>query len=297
MAYARRLATLLRARRYDALWIYLELFPYWPGLFERLASYPGIPIILDYDDAIFRQYDSSPNAAVRRLLGAKLAPLLKAADAICCGNPYLEDYAAQFSNRTMLLPTVVDTDRYTPAVKRRSDRVVVGWIGSPTTWPNVRPLLPLLQSLVAEHGIAVRIVGAGKAADRDRFEGLELLEWAENSEIDEVQRMDIGIMPLDDSPFQRGKCGYKLIQYMACGVPVIASPVGVNAQIVRDGRNGFLASSEDEWRAALAKLIGSSSLRSTLGSQGRQIAVEEYSLAVHAQRLVGLMRDVIGRNR
>jgi glycosyltransferase involved in cell wall biosynthesis len=158
-------------------------------------------------------------------------------------------------------------------------------------------LLPLLQSFVAEHGIAVRIVGAGKAADRDRFEGLELLEWAENSEIDEVQRMDIGIMPLDDSPFQRGKCGYKLIQYMACGLPVIASPVGVNAQIVRDGRNGFLASSQEEWRAALAKLIGSSSLRSTLGSQGRQIAVEEYSLAVHAPRLVGLVQDVIRRNR
>lgn len=292
-AYVARLRALVAARKVDLLWVHYELFPYLPGAFERLAGLWGRPVVVDYDDATFHTYNSSPKPVVRKLLAGKLEPLLRSASACCCGNAYLRDYAARFCPDSIILPTVVDTSRYVPA-DRSAGPVVVGWIGSPSTWRNVRPLLPLLKSLVAEKGIRVRAVGAGRAAEADRFDGLELVEWSEESEIAEVQGMDIGIMPLIDAPFERGKCGYKLIQYMACGIPTVASPVGVNATIVEPGRNGFLATGEGEWRAALMELIDDLALRRRLGLEGRQKAVESFSLQSQAPRLVDLFRSVVG---
>lgn len=292
-AYARRLKDLLRARQFDALWVHCELFPYLPGGFERLAYLYGTPIVFDYDDAIFHMYDESGRAVVRRLLGGKLEPLLRRATACCCGNEYLENYAGQFCENTIILPTVVDTDRYVPAATRSDRPVTIGWIGSSSTYVLIPPMLPLLRNLAEELGVRIRIVGAGKAAERDQFAGLDLIEWSEVSEIAEVQAMDIGIMPLQDVPFQRGKCGYKLIQYMACGLPVVASPVGVNATIVEEGVTGYLATNPDQWRAALIRLIDDANLRRTMGEAGRRRAVEAYSLQAHAPRLVEVMRAAV----
>lgn len=295
MAYTRRLKhLLLRARHFDALWVHCELFPYLPGGFERLAYLYGKPIIFDYDDAIFHMYDESARAVVRRLLGGKLEPLLRRATACCCGNEYLENYAAQFCANTMILPTVVDTDKYVPAATLPDRPVTIGWIGSSSTYVLIPPMLPLLRELAEQRGVRIRIVGAGRAAERDQFAGLDLIEWSETCEIAEVQAMDIGIMPLQDLPFQRGKCGYKLIQYMACGLPVVASPVGVNATIVEDGVSGFLATDHDQWRASLMRLIEDTALRRAMGEAGRRCAVEAYSLQVHAPRLVEVMQAAVG---
>lgn len=289
--YARRIRQLLRSPSYDLIWIYAELFPWLPSGFERLAFRKGRPVIYDCDDAFFVPYDNHPNTLVRSILGGKLQPLMAGAVTCCCGNRYLRDYAAQFCPRTMILPTVVDTARYRPATPQ--DRApVIGWIGSPTTWPNVRPLLPLLAELCRAHEVRMHAVGAGTAADSDRFDGLNLVEWSEASEIAEVQAMDIGIMPLDDLPFQRGKSGYKLIQYMACGLPVVASPVGVNAEIV-GATEGFLASSEAQWRVALTTLIGDAGLRRAMGAAGRARVKADYSLATHAPRLIELMQSLV----
>jgi len=294
--YRRRLGTIIAARKYDALWVHYEIFPYLPGAMERLGKWAGRPIVVDYDDATFHTYDASPNSLVRRLLSHKLAPLLRGASAACCGNAYLNDYAAQYCRRTIILPTVVNTDCYLPIVRDKAAPVVIGWIGSPSTWAFFRPLLPLLRELVEQFDVVIRVVGAGEAADRDRFPGLELVKWSEASEIAAVQAMDIGLMPLADEPWARGKCGYKLIQYMACGLPVVASPVGVNSDIVSDGENGFLASNIEAWRAALTTLIVNSALRRRLGKNSRERAERNYSLESQAPRLVDLFRSVIGTN-
>ncbi len=153
----------------------------------------------------------------------------------------------------------------------------------------------MLRVLAENHGVVVRAVGAGREAERDRFRDLELIEWSEANEVAEVQSFDIGIMPLQDQPFERGKCGYKLIQYMSCGLPVVASPVGVNAEIVREGFNGFLASNEDEWREALTMLITDGVLRDRMGRAGREIVVERYSLVSQAPRLVELFSSLTPR--
>jgi glycosyltransferase involved in cell wall biosynthesis len=290
-AYADRLAHLVGARDADLYWVYVELLPYVPAAIERLAT-SGKPVVYDFDDAFFHSYDQSGNPLVRALLGDKHAKLLSRAAGCACGNAYLRDFAVRHCPNSIILPTVVDTAQYRPR-PRRKGQVTIGWIGSPSTRPNIRPLLPLLKELVASHGIRVRVVGAGLAAEQDRFDGLDLVDWTEAGEIADVQAMDIGIMPLADRPFERGKSGYKLIQYMACGLPVVASPVGVNSEIVADGLNGFLATSEAEWRSALVRLIEDAELRRALGKAGRQRAKQDFSLASQVPRLVELLRSAV----
>jgi glycosyltransferase involved in cell wall biosynthesis len=194
----------------------------------------------------------------------------------------------------MIIPTVVDTDVYRPREVPRSpgEPLVIGWIGSPTTWRYLRPLLPLLQELVREHGVRVRVVGAGPKAQADRFPGLDLVEWTESAEVADVQAMDVGIMPVPDETWALGKSGYKLIQYMGCGLPVVASPVGANAEIVRHGETGFQAETIEQWGTFLRQLLDDANLRLRMGSAGRKRAEEEYSLKVHAPRLIDLFKAV-----
>jgi glycosyltransferase involved in cell wall biosynthesis len=287
-AYLQRIKALIRGKDYDLLWIHGDLFPYFPGAFEKLAGLHGTPFVVDMDDAIFSTYDDHPRWPVRMLLRRKLEPLLSRAAACTCGNAYLKAYADQFCPTSVVIPTVVDTDAYVPLLRVSSARPVVGWMGSPTTWANVKPVLPAILSQVHIHGARFDVIGAGSQVHG--LEGIRHSDWAEMNEIRDLQAMDIGIMPLIDQPFQRGKCGYKLIQYMACGLPVIASPVGVNSEIVEDGVNGFLARTPEEWSAALDRLLGDAELRREMGSEGRRKAEERYSLVAHQDRLLGVLR-------
>ncbi|WP_185829207.1 glycosyltransferase family 4 protein [Sphingomonas ginkgonis] len=292
-SYGERARRLLARPDYDLLWVYAELFPYLPGRAERLAFRSGRPLVYDWDDAFFEPYrDPRRPWLMRLLLQNKLQPLIAGAGACTCGNEYLRDIAAQWCERAIIVPTVVDTNRYEPIAKLvAGDPVVIGWIGSPTTWPNVRPLLPLIARLRKQWNVRLRVVGAGASAERDRIDGVDFIEWSEESEIAEVQAMDIGIMPLDDSLFNRGKSGYKLIQYMACGLPTVASPVGVNREIVTP-ETGFLVDDEAGWANALSALIRDADLRRRMGAAGRARAVERYSLASQAPTLVELFRDL-----
>jgi glycosyltransferase involved in cell wall biosynthesis len=290
--YADRMGQIAAARGADALWIYAELFPYLPAAFERLAFAGRVPVVYDFDDAFFHQYDQAPRPLVRRMLSGKLEPLLRGAAICACGNAYLQDYADRFCDRTVILPTVVDTDAYVPSPREQDRSLSIGWIGTPSTWQYVQAILPLLAELAAEHGLRVRVVGAGAGAEADGFDGLDLVSWQEETEITEVQRMDIGIMPLPDESWARGKSGYKLIQYMACGLPVVASPVGVNAEIVVPGETGFLARTTEEWRNALVTLLNDAATRRRMGENGRRRAEASYSLKYCAPKMVELFRAI-----
>jgi hypothetical protein len=294
-AYLGRLGKLLGRKDCDLLWVHTEFFPYLPGWAESLAALlHRKPLVLDFDDAIFHNYDAHPRPLVRRALGDKLKPLLRRAAACCCGNSYIHDYVSRYCPKSIVLPTVVNTDEYRPraAAAPARERPVIGWIGSPSTWRYMHLVLPLLKELDDTHGIKVRVVGAGAQAATDGFPGLEFIDWKEETEIREVQEMDVGIMPLPDELWARGKSGYKLIQYMACGLPVVASPVGVNSQIVEEGSNGFLARGPDEWKTALSRLIADPQLRARMGAAGRKRAEEEYSVQAHAPRLVELLASL-----
>lgn len=274
--YLDRVAALVEARSYDAIWLNYETFPYLPALLERAVFLPGPPVILDLDDATFHQYDHNPKAVIRWLLGKKLAPLISNVAACVCGNEYIANYAREMNDNVHIVPTVVDTASYFKANNETKDQIKIGWIGSPTTWRYVLPYVPLLSELAAQLDVRIKVVGAGNL---DSYpDGIEFVDWSEKREVAEIQDMDIGIMPLPDEPWARGKCGYKLIQYQACGLPVIASPIGVNSSIVDHNVTGFLVETPDEWKTALVSLIEDQRLRESMGDKGRQNVSAHYSL-------------------
>jgi glycosyltransferase involved in cell wall biosynthesis len=290
--YFSRLKWLLSNPETDMIWLHCELFPFLPGLIERLARWPRKPIIFDYDDAIFHNYDKHKSGIVRHVLGRKLHSTIGGAKIVTAGNAYLADYARSFCSHVEIVPTVVDLNTYT----RRSDPLsenaaMIGWIGTPSTWTEyMAPMMPLLTQAADAAGARIAAVGAGRAAAAHPL--LDNLPWTEDSEVARIHEMDIGIMPLTDTPWARGKCGYKLIQYMACGIPVIASPVGVNAEIVEHGVNGFLVSSDAEWAEALQILLHDPGLRARMGEAGRRKVEREYSLQVWGPRVAQMLRDV-----
>jgi len=290
--FARRVGALARLRRFDAVVVYLEAFPYLPAVYERVIRALGVPYIYDFDDAVFHRYDRHATWAVRSALGRKIGRVIGGAALVTAGNGYLADYARRFNPRVAVVPTVVDTEQFMPAPSRtRPSEVVVGWIGSPSTSVYLRNLADVWQAAIAPGTARLVVVGSGPI-DLGPVP-VTVLPWREDEEIAAVQSFDIGVMPLRDDPWSRGKCGFKLIEYMACGVPVVASPVGVNAQIVEHGRNGFLSATPDEWVANLRRLVDDAALRRQMGERAREAAVADWSLQRWAPEVVRLMAGAL----
>jgi glycosyltransferase involved in cell wall biosynthesis len=293
-ACLRRVTWLARARRFDRLWVESELLPWLPVAFERLPGLLRVPCIADYDDAVFHRYDAHRSGLVRAMLGRKIDRVMRAASLVTVGNRYLAERARRAgARRVAVVPTVVDVERYRPPrEKARGRRFVIGWIGSPITIRYVEAVVPALRAVCRNGDAVVRIIGASL----DGAEGLpvESRPWSEAREVEAIGSFDVGIMPLADGPWERGKCGYKLIQYMACARPVVASPVGTNLDIVAHGEHGFFASTLEEWVDALDTLRRDGELRARMGEAGRLRIVERYSLQVWAPRVAALLRDDIG---
>lgn len=288
--YLMQTIRLLSARKFDLLWIEKELFPNLPAWFEQALSALGIRYVVDYDDAISHNYDLSPHPT-KRLLTDKIDKVMRSSALVVCGNAYLAERASSAGARHVeIIPTVIDLERYVVLSPVVRERIVVGWVGSPSTVKYLDLVAPVLKSLVAEFPLQLRIIGAQFASP-----GLDIdcRPWSEESEVSEIQDFDIGIMPLIDSPWERGKCGYKLIQYMACGKPVVASPVGVNQEIVGHGINGYLVSTVDEWTHALRTLFSNKKNWFVMGTQGRRSIEEKYSLQVTAPCLARLFHEII----
>ena len=291
-AYWSRIRQLRDMDAFDVIWLEKELLPWLPNGAERLFSADGPAIVSDYDDAVFHRYDRHSSGAVRRILGDKIAEVMRRSDLVLAGNRYLADYAARAgSARVEIVPTVVDCSVYEPRESDSASGGTIGWIGTPGTWNDcVEPFSEPLNHVVDAKAVCFLAVGAGNEARTAN--GFDVRQWSEEREVSDIHDMGIGIMPLPDTPWMRGKCGYKLIQYMACGLPVVASPVGVNAEIVEHGVNGFLASSEAEWVKALETLIADPDLRRRMGAAGRKKVEDHYSLQVQGPRVARLLAEV-----
>lgn len=288
-AYGARVAQLLLRDRYDLVWIEKEALPWLPTWLER-ALLRGMPYVLDFDDAVFHNYDLHRSALVRRTLGQRLDRLMAHAALVTCGNDYLAQRAQRAgAARVEIVPTVIDLEHYQLFAHTGAAPLVprIVWIGSPSTAKYLRALAAPLAALAERHTFQLRVIGANVVIPGV---DVECLAWTEATEVAAIAACEVGIMPLDDSPWERGKCGYKLIQYMACGLPVVASPVGVNRDIVSTGVNGYLAGSEAEWVDALAGLLDDVQLRQQMGRAGRKIVEQKYSVQVTAPRLARLYR-------
>lgn len=290
-AYGRRVRDLARAGSHAVVWVEYEALPWLPFTAEGWL-YAKRPVVVDYDDAIFHRYDGHASALVRRVLGRKIDRIMAAARVVVTGNDYLAERArAAGAKQVVILPSVVDPSRYTARPTFGAGGMVVGWIGSPATTPHLASVAPALASLRDLPGLRIETVGAAPFA----VEGVAVTQrpWSEASEAADIARFDVGIMPLPDDPWSRGKCGYKLIQYMASGLPVVASPVGANRRIVEHGVNGFLAADAASWSQSLRTLHADPALRARFGAAGRARVVAEYSRAVVAPRLVALFESLL----
>jgi glycosyltransferase involved in cell wall biosynthesis len=292
-ALAGRLGDMMLAQRVDGVLIHREAALIGPPLFEQLVSGKAKrPMIFDFDDPIWVPYASPTyGALLSRLLKRpeKVDFCLRAAHQVIAGNEYLATRARRFGTPVEVIPTVVDTDAFRPSRKQR-EVPVLGWIGSHSTVQYLRSILPALRRLAEQRRFLLRIIGGQL---EESFLPIECHEWRLDREVGDFQSIDIGLYPLVEDAWSLGKSGFKAIQYMACGIPVVASPVGVTKTIVRHGKNGFLAADEKAWVDSLSALIDHAVLRFELGEMGRIDAVEQWSLRAHAPRFVDLCRRVL----
>ena len=287
--YLRRVRDLLSAGKFDLVWIERETLPYLPAFPEWLLSRLGIPYVIDYDDAIFHNYDSHRRWIVRTTLGRKIDKVMQYARMVIVGNDYLAERARRAgANCIEYLPTAVDLRGIDATIQPQNDVFTVGWIGTPANARYLAPIAPALEEICKNGTGRVVTIGARKR-DLGGING-DIRKWSLETESADIQSFDVGIMPLPDTPFERGKCGYKLLQYFACGRPAIASPVGVNCKIVDHGVNGFLASTITEWIEALTALKNNASLRQSMGALGRKKIEGHYSLLDTAPRLASLLK-------
>lgn len=267
-----------------------ELLPFMPFVFESFF-YGDKYLIVDIDDARFHDYDHGVAAyALRR----KFPSLFRRANVVLAGNEYIAEYASKNGARKVIIfPTVVDLKKYVPLQRRAPSEVqTIVWIGNPLTQVYLDVVLPVLDEMSANAAFRFRVIGAAKSQELDRAY-IEWCPWSEELEARDIAQCDIGIMPLPDRPFERGKCGYKLIQYMASGLPVVASPVGVNRTLVEEGRNGYLCETPEQWKNALEALLSSAELRRSMGLYGRKLVERRYSLKMQKVMYESIISDAI----
>jgi glycosyltransferase involved in cell wall biosynthesis len=301
----KRFDSLRDVSRFDAILLYREVFPIGPAIIERLlGSRRNPPMVLDFDDAIFLPSVSDANRFIRPLKQpGKVATIIRQSAHVIVGNEFLASYARRFSTAVTVIPTCVDTKKFVPSAARMSSanagaeasrEPIVGWIGSPTTAFYVRRLTDVFGRLRGRQTFSLRISGAGGPLEVPGVR-TDNAPWSLDREVQLFNTCDIGVYPLLDDEWSKGKCGFKAIGFMACGVPVVASAVGVNREIIQDGVNGFLASTDEEWIAKLERLLADPGLRRRMGESGRRTVEERYSLQVHAPTLAATLRAVVQR--
>lgn len=290
--HARRVGQVRALGEFDVAYVYREATLVGPTWVERAVA-RRLPLVYDFDDAIYLPAASAANARMRFLKDpGKAATLCRLAAHVTAGNEHLAAFARRHAARVTVMPSTIDTASYRPAARAPSARPVIGWTGSPTTIPYLAALLPALRRLRERMDFELRVVG-GTLED----EALDVVcvPWRAESEVDDLRAMDVGLMPLADDEWTRGKCGMKALQYMALGIPAVVSPVGVNTAIVRPGVNGMHARTDDEWIDSLLELGRDPLLRERLGRAARRTVEEEWSASVHAPRMARVLRETAAR--
>jgi glycosyltransferase involved in cell wall biosynthesis len=289
--YLRRIKHVFKALNYDYVFIHREASPLGPPVFEwLLAKVFRKKIIYDFDDAIWIPNITAGNELALWLKAYwKVKYICRWSYVVTGGNQFLNDYARQSGARqTVFLPTCVDVISKHNVVKTHSDhKPVVGWTGSHSTLFYLDEIIPVIKALQDELDFSFLVI-ADKKPDLD-LKDWHFMSWNETTEAPDLLNMDIGIMPLKRDAWSEGKCGFKLIQYLSCGIPAIADPVGVNQQIIENGKNGFVCADKKEWKERLSLLIRDASLREQLGANGRKKIVEEYSIQSQAEKFLSLL--------
>jgi glycosyltransferase involved in cell wall biosynthesis len=293
-ATAARLPAVLRARRYDAVVVHRAVCLAGPAVLERVLAAGGPPLLFDFDDAIWLRHTSGANALFDRLkFPGKTATLCRLADRVVVGSEYLADWARAHSARVDVVPTSIDTAAYEVRDRSPGARVVVGWTGSATSMTHLEAAAPLLRRLAAARPVEIRVLSTRTPVLPDV--PVVFRHWTPENEVEEIRAFDVGIKPMPDDEWARGKCPMKELQYLALRVPAVVSAVGGSREAVRHGDNGFLVSSEDEWMDALLRLVDDPALRARLGDAGRRTVLERYASPRSAAGFAASVRAAVER--
>jgi glycosyltransferase involved in cell wall biosynthesis len=297
--YIKRFFQLLFLEKYDILFIEYELFPYAPLFLEKLTLFGKKNIVIDYDDATFHTYDKLGNKLVNHLLGNKIYELVKKADLLITGSPYLTSTLLNYNNNVVEIPTSIRFKKYEENSREPniSEEFVIGWLGSKNTSVNVLPLREVFIELQKKHTIKLQLVGFNPKL-LYLLEGVnyEYIQWNKDTEVQTISNFSVGIMPLLNNHFNLGKCGFKLIQYMACGVPTISTPLPANIKINRDNKNLF-ATTNEEWINAFEQMISNKTyFKKEVGSKNKQIVEEYYSVEKNYAVYIGAFKKLLLHN-
>jgi len=290
--FAERFVDLKNILDFDVAFVHREAFPFYTTVIESMIS-KKVPIIYDFDDSIFLMNPAKPSLVPFLRKPSKVAKIIGLSKYVIAGNRYLAGYAERYNSNVRVIPTCIDTEYYTPSLGRRTSRsaVVIGWIGSRSTIPYLAEIRKTLINLSKRYDFMLKVISN---EDFDIGFPKVFKKWRLEDELADLRSFDIGIMPLPDNEWTRGKCGYKIIQYMSVGKPVVATPVGVNREIIKDGYNGYLAQGAAEWEDKLGRLIECSRTRKIFGRRGRGKVEEQYSVSVNAPKILALLRSCIG---
>jgi glycosyltransferase involved in cell wall biosynthesis len=252
-------------------------------------------LVYDVDDAVMYRSSnaSSPYSTTRE---RQFARIVKAADHVIVGNTFLEDHARRYTDHVTVIPTAIDIKRYTPKdYHKKSTKVTVGWIGSGSTLPYLDHIKDVFETLGERYNHIELKVICDTFIDCEKISVIKKI-WSEKEEIVDLKSLDIGVMPLSDDPWSGGKCGLKIMQYYGVGIPVVCTPVGINRDVVRDGINGFWATTKEEWIEKLSTLIEAASLRQEMGLRGREIVRDAYSIQACAPRFYKVLDEVVKKD-
>jgi glycosyltransferase involved in cell wall biosynthesis len=275
---------------FDAVFVYREALPIGPPIWEWLCTHGWRqPTLFDFDDAIFLGDTSPANGFLRRARCPwKVRHIIRWSRQVIAGNAYLASYARAYQRNVRIIPTPIDTARYEPRSRSAVSEgsvPVIGWIGTPTSAKYLESSGKVFSQLATRRRFVLKVVGAGRPLEMAGVR-LEQRPWTLEREVEEFQTCDVGVYPLFDDDWSRGKCGFKALQFMACGVPVVASRVGMNCDMIHHGANGFLASSLQEWIESLGSLLDDARMRRRIGEAGRETVKARYSLVVQAPKFV-----------
>lgn len=285
LAAAKLLATMpgiLNGYRADAVWLSRGILLGVPT-FERILKHP---VILDVDDAIWLRKGRITRGAIY---------VANSAQAIIAGNEYIADWYSQYSDNVHVIPTAVDADRYKPNEAANGNTFTIGWIGTKHNLKYLQRLEQPLSRFFKEHSNSILLIVSNEAPSFSILDAsnIRYVRWSRTDEIKLIQEMDVGLMPLDDNPWTRGKCAFKMLQYMSCGKPVVVSPVGMNAEVLEKDDIGFPALNSEEWYSALSELKQNLPLRKYMGSNARNVVLSHYSSETIITRIADVIRGVI----
>lgn len=280
---------LFKLTQYDVIIIQKKLYPWWV---ERVIKFLNPKLIFDFDDAIFTSPNMNWSWYTKKKVNLRLSNILKISRWVIVGNKFLKEYAQQFNKKVVVIPTSIDINRYPVKGEETKEKVTIGWIGSSANLIYLRQLENVFKAISDKFPQVVLKVICDKPFETKNIPTIDV-KWDINRELEELLTVDIGIMPLEDNLWTRGKCAFKALQCMALGIPVVCSLVGANKEVIKDNENGLLANTEDEWIDKISLLVTDSSLRKKLGKEGRRTVEDSFSSQVNFPKLKEVIFNLV----